>query len=156
MEVNNLVSYLSGGKNVQTYYGLDGYVMPMLLRIDTKPEVIKQIINAEQVAKFHEKTDDFVRKFISKRVGLGIKIQNLIRPEDTKFEIELSDPKTLKETKILPADFGISSMLAVFGDYVTFSNLDEKECMGVVIRDPAISTMVSSMFDGLWKIGKKV
>lgn len=154
--MKDLYSYLLKGNSASFYSGLDGYTKPMLLRIETKPKVVKQIINAEQVAKFHKKTDTFVNKEISKRVENKTAIKNLIRPVDTKFKIELSDSKTLKETRLLPGDFEIDTMFAVFNDFVTLTNLDEDENFGVIVQDKKIAELSHSFFDNLWKQAEKV
>lgn len=154
--MKDLYSYLLNSSGSMTYSGLDAYVKPMLLRFEAKPKVIKQIINAERVAQFHDKTDKFVNKVISSRVEEGIAIKNLIRPEDKKYEIELSDADTLKETKLLPEDFVINSMFAVFDDYVTMTNLDLDNTFGVIVKDSAIAELMNSFFDGLWSVGEKV
>lgn len=156
MEINDLSKYLSGNRNVQVFEGLDGYVYPMLLRISSRPKTIKQIVNAELVAKFHKRTNDFVRKFIARRAELGIHFKNLIRQEDVRFPIELTDPSVLKETKTLPKGFDLDSVVAVFGDTVTFTRLDEKDCFGLVLTDSVIARTIESLFDTLWDLGKKV
>jgi hypothetical protein len=156
MDVQELSKYLTGGQNVQVFHGIDGYVAPILLRLECKNKVVKQMINAEEVAKFHALTSEFIKKQISTRAQRGITIKNLIREDDTKFPIELSDKATLKETRVLPKDFEINSIIAIFDDYVTLTNLDTENCMGIIVKDALIAKTVESMYDNLWNSGREV
>lgn len=143
-------------EKVEIYYGLEGYTNPLVKRIEAGQNPLKQIINGEAVSKFHKRTNDLVKNMISKRVEKGIEIKNLIRQEDKKLEIELTNPQTLKETRLLPKSFETQAMISIFGNSVGITSLNEKEPFGLIINDEIIAQTFNSMFDTIWNASQPV
>lgn len=139
-------------KQVEVYSELDGYTIPLLRRIEASQTPIRQFINGEMVAAFHQMTDGLVHQIISTRVTKGLEMRNLIREQDQHLEIELSNPQTLKETRLLPKDFeGLNVMFAVFGDIVTLTSLDEEKPLGLIITNSTIASAFKMIFDSIWE-----
>ncbi|MBI2356677.1 hypothetical protein HYV12_01290 [Candidatus Dojkabacteria bacterium] len=159
MDINerlrNMVEKLPEG-SFTFYDGMHGYTIPLLLRIQSGEKHIKQIINGHKVAKFHKKTDMMVREVISTRVEKGISIQNLICSSDSDLEIERSNPKTLKQARIMPEGYDAEVMFAIFGDTVTYTSLDSEHPWGVVIKDPSVVAMANQVYDMIWNLSRDI
>lgn len=140
---------------VQVFHGLEAYIVPLVRRIIEESSPIKQIINGVDVARFHEYSDRLVDEFISKRAEMGLEFKNLIRQEDKHLEIERSNPKALKETRLLPDGFKTHSYISVFGSVVTVTSLEDDNPLGVIIKNGNIAETFHSMFDSIWDISEK-
>lgn len=140
-------------KKVQYFEGIDGYLEPLIQRLDNTTE-IKQIISGKKVAKFHKATGEAVFKNIGSRVEKGIKFKSLINYEDRDLEIEKSNTKALKETRILPEALYFDSMLSIFGDKVAITNLNSDKTIGIIIEDKDIKNSFETLFNGLWNVSK--
>lgn len=145
-----------GTNNVEYYEGIEAYAIPLIKRIIIAKSPIRQIINGKVVAKFHKKTGSLINKFISRRSQYGISMRNLIRQEDQDLDIEISNPNTLKETRLLPEDFKTKSIIATFGTYTTITSLNHEKPLGIIINDKEIAETFNSIFDTLWEKGKRV
>ena len=91
-----MIEVLASNKKVQVLYGLEAYTLPLMLRIEQRPKVVRQIINQEKVAEFHSLTGKLVKDIIAKRVEFGISFKNLITFGDTVRDIEKSNLAILK------------------------------------------------------------
>jgi hypothetical protein len=151
-----MIELLAGQENVQILHGIDAYTLPLLLRIEQKPKVVKQLINQDLVPQFHALTGQLVKDSIAKRVELGISIKNLLTYSEPVKEIERTNPATLKESRMLPETFKFNLIVAVFNDYVAVTKLDADNCIGYVIKDQVIADSFEAMFDVLWAQSKIV
>jgi len=142
-------------KNVQQaeiYYGLDAYTKPLIRRIEASKSPIKQFINGKSAAVFHKMTGDLVNQIISQRVEKDLVLKNLIRQEDQDLQIELSNPKTLKETRLLPQAFNdLNVVFAIFGNSVALSSFDKTNQLGVIITNSTIAKAFEMIFDAIWE-----
>lgn len=143
-------------EKVKLFSGIEAYLKIVNERTNGQHKEIKQIINGKQVARFHELTKDFIEGKINDRVSAGISMKNLITDGDRDLEIEKSNAKTLKETRVLPKSVEINNIITVFGDKVTISNLDPDNCFGIIIEDKKTAETFSSMFDELWERSEKI
>jgi len=156
-QFQKLANSITSMQGVEVLHGLEGYTKAILLRMQCKEKLVRQIINAEKVRTFHNAPmDEFVKNFISKRAELGIDFRNLIREEDVIFPIELTNKVTLKETRMLPKGFVLDSMLAVFDDFVTLTTLDISNTQTIIIKNEILATTFKSLHSVLWNIGKEV
>ena len=151
-----MISTLATRENVQVLRGIDAYTLPLLLRIEQKPKIVKQLINQDKVPAFHNLTGKMVRDIISKRVELGISIKNLLTFSEPVKEIEMTNSATLKESRMLPREFTFDLIFAVFDDYVTVTKLDPDDCIGYIVKDAVVAKSFEMMFDMLWEQGKSV
>ncbi len=76
MELKEMMSTLMGHEKLQVLSGMEAYELPLLLRVDQRPSVVKQLINQDSVPEFHQKTGSLVKEIIAKRVEYGISIKN--------------------------------------------------------------------------------
>ena len=150
MSIKDLAK-LSSPDRIEVFEGLDAYIAAVTKRIEVAVSPIRQIINGDVVAKFHAKTDYLVHEIIKQRVEKEIWIKNFIRLEDSNKEIEVSNKTQLKETKILPKNFKNTAMVASFGEYLSMTNMDEKDTFGVIIKDKLLVENWNSMFDAMWE-----
>ena len=156
MELQNMIEVLASNKKVQVLYGLEAYTLPLMLRIEQRPKVVRQIINQEKVAEFHSLTGKLVKDIITKRVEFGISFKNLITFGDTVRDIEKSNLAMLKETRMLARGLKFDLMLAVFNDIVTITKLDPMDCFGYAVQDQVLAQSFECMFDALWEQGTVV
>lgn len=150
MVIDEMIRNLETREDVQILRGIEAYELPLLLRAEAKPAVVKQIINQELVANFHKVTGDLVKSAIAKRVEHGIAIKNLLTYADPVREIEKTNPDTLKESRMMPVSFRFDIILAVFRDFVAVTKLDAADCKGYVVRDELIAKSFESVFNVLW------
>lgn len=155
MELQEIIKVLESHEKVQVLHGIDAYTLPLLLRIEQKPKVVKQIINQETVALFHGLTGPLVKDVIAKRVELGISMKNLLTYRNPVNEIEKSNPATLKETRMLPASFEFDLILAIFDDYVAVTKLNTEDCFGYILKDAVVAKSFEMIFDSLWEMSTK-
>ncbi len=154
MELQELLTSLETNNKVQVLHGLDAYTMPMMLRIQQRPKLIKQLINQEKVPFFHNLTGQLVKDLIAKRVEFGIGIKNLLTYCEPVKDIEKTNPATLKETRMLPESFHFDLILSVFNDIVTVTKLDTENCIGYIIKDAVIAQSFDALFEMLWEQGQ--
>lgn len=147
---------INSGSSWNVYSGLDGYVVAMLVRMNSGEKLVRQMINGQAVVKYHQATDMWVKDIIKQRVGLGMSIKNLVCYEDRNLEIEKSDRKTLKESRLLSENEAHQSLVAVFGDYVTILELTEdiSESKAVIIKNKSVASAVELLFDEKWRVSK--
>ena len=139
-------------QQAEIYYGLDGYTKPLIRRIEADKSPIKHFVNGKSAAVFHKMTGYLVNQIISQRVEKGLEIKNLIRQEDQDLQIELSNPKTLKETRLLPKGFkNMNVVFAVFGNTVALSSFDKTNQLGVIITNSTIAKAFGMIFDAIWE-----
>jgi len=156
MDLQEMVAGLTKNSKAKILYGIEAYSVPLQLRIESRPTMVKQLINQDKVPQFHEATGKFVHDIIGKRVEYGIAMKNLITYADPIKEIEKSNPTTLKETRMLPKEFNIDLILVTFNDYVVITKLDMQDCFAVVIKDQTVANSFDTVFESLWTLGKKV
>lgn len=153
MNMREMIDNLLGHEKLQVLSGRDAYELPVLLRVEQRPTVVKQLINQDLVPAFHEMTGPLVREIIAKRVEYGISMKNLLTFSDPVKEIERSNRATLKETRMLPKSFRFDLILAIFGEYVAVTKLDINDCFGYVVKDKMMADSFESIFDVLWDQG---
>lgn len=150
------IDNLETNGRVSVYYGLEGYVKSMQLRVQDGIKEIRQIVNGEKVVKFHKASDYLVKEVIGTRVQKGIVLKNLISKGDDVLAIEKSNPATLKEARLLPDNIVSENMIAIFEDIVTITSLDLENTYTVIIKDFNTAKTFSEVFDVIWKISKVV
>lgn len=156
MKLQEMVNALQYHEKVQVLTGIEAYELPLMLRIEERPKVLKQLINQDKVPAFHDLTGTLVRDIISKRVEYGISMKNLLTFADPVKEIERSNPTTLKESRMLPKSFKFDLIMAIFADYVAITKLDAGDCFGYVVKDVVMARSFEAVFDVLWGQGKEV
>lgn len=147
---------LNGKDVLEVFDGVDGYSIPLMRRVESRANPIKQIINGKSVALMHERTDYLVNQVISQRATHGLHFKNLILYEDRDLKIEISNPDTLKETRYLPKGFKFDMIFAVFGDYVSIGNLDVEKPYGLLLKDKDAAESFGNLFDLVWESGVPV
>jgi hypothetical protein len=156
MDLQTLIASVSGNQKAQVLYGMEAYSVPLQLRIESRPKLVKQLINQDKVPQFHAATGELVQSIISKRVEYGIAMKNLLTYADPVKEIEKSNPATLKETRMLPKEFMVDLILVTFNDYVVITKLIPDDCFAVVIKDAVVAASFDAVFESLWGLGKDV
>lgn len=156
MNMQEMMNALQYHKKVQVLKGLEAYELPLMLRVEERPKVVKQLINQEKVPAFHQFTGSMVKEIIAKRVEYGISMKNLLTYADPVKEIERSNPATLKESRMLSKLFKFDLIMAIFSDYVAVTKLDTDGCFGYVIKDAVMARSFEAVFDVLWGQGKEV
>lgn len=151
MDLGEIVIALEGNQKVQILRGIEAFTLPLLLRIESKPSLVRQIINQDKVPLFHAATGSLVHSVISKRAEYGIAMKNLLTYADPVKEIEKSNPATLKESRMLPKDVRFDLVMAIFGDYVAVTKLDIDDCVGYIVKDRSFAASFEAMFDLLWQ-----
>jgi hypothetical protein len=156
MNLQEMIDSLKFNTQVQVLKGLEAYELPLMLRVEERPKVVKQLINQDAVPAFHELTGSLVKEIISRRVEYGITMKNLLTYADPVKEIEKSNSATLKESRMLPKSFRFNLILAIYDDYVAVTKLDTEDCFGYVVKDKVTAASFEAVFDVLWGQGKLV
>lgn len=143
-------------ENIVIIPGLMGYLIPLELRLTSNIKEIWQLIDVNAVKDFHLATKNIVTTHIKGRAEQGIKINNLMFNIDIVPEIEKTDINTLKEARMLKSDLSHKIMVAVFGDFVTFTVLDLNSCVGIIVKNKTVANMGLSIIKNLWRNAVKV
>lgn len=147
-------------KNVRVIEGEDGFKQWAFARLEgPNNSIIRELVSYNLHDTFIKDYDEYSREMPKRRVLAGIKMRSLVKKEDTQGSLKslrISNPKLLKEVRVLPDNFQISSSFATFGNKTSFLRKKDGKFLGVIIEDKLITSLLNSMFDYIWAGSKKV
>lgn len=104
-------------------------------------------------------SDDFFKTLNKDRIKNGL-YTKAIWPENQKVDIKKypflgTGEKFLREIRVAPKDINFSMGYWIYGNKVAFIS-SKKEAFGFIIESKELVEMLSSQFDVMWKLSKKI
>lgn len=141
---------------ITSYNSKEAYIESMKLRSNFSGSEILQIINGEKIKDFHKLLEKPITEEINRRSEKGTRLLNLINFQDRNNPLEVSNPKTLKETRLLEKERSVNDMITIFGNIVTIVKLDIKSSGGIIIEDTQIAESYRTLFFELWENAERI
>lgn len=89
------------------------------------------------------------KEWIAQRMKKGMRIKALLLPSEDANTLRSSDPKELRETRIIKNDKPFTSSFQLFANKVIF--WQPKTPIAVLVEDEYIAGMMKNVFEMLWK-----
>lgn len=138
-------------KNVTVITTEAGRRQYMESRLRCTSKLIRDLSGRQSSAVYYPDYDAYMADFISRRVKAGIYLRQLAPFGDTDGKWERSSQELLKEVRVLPPNFVAQATFGVWDDVVSLSSKEKGQQIGVMIRDPLIASLMTSMFDYIWE-----
>jgi len=155
-------------KNIRIIDGQNGFKIWAFDRLTApKGTIIREISSNLVHQEFFANREDLINysavEMPQERIKRGLHIKAIMKEADiTKFpelsSIERTDPKLLKEVRLIPKDkdFDLLCSLNTYGDNTALLRKFKGEFLGLIINDKLITSLVNSMFDFIWLYCKEV
>lgn len=134
-------------KLFQSKPGLDALVDEILDSCKDSREILLYTNQESEKNFFSKKKHD---EFIKRRVENGIKIKVLTINNEAGIELQKTDVKFLRETKLLPDGFLFNAEIYIYGNRTAMIDIKE-EIIGVVTESEELSKIQRQVFDDLWE-----
>lgn len=141
----------AGNKNVTVITTEAGRRQYMESRLRCKSKLIRDLSGRETSAIYYPDYDAYMADFITRRVKAGIFLRQLNPFGDTDGKWERTSKEMMKEARELPKNFEAPATFGVWDDVVSLSSKERGQQIGVMIRDPLIATLMTSIFDYIWE-----
>lgn len=142
-------------KNIRIFEGPDEFLTWSRSRFEIPNTTLRTLtswnLHETYLPNYNKNYDEETVKL---RLGKNINIKALIKKEDQKNRknsLNVTNPKILKEVRILPETFIIESSLATYGPNISFLSKKANRFLGVIIEDKLICSLVNNMFDLIWQ-----
>jgi sugar-specific transcriptional regulator TrmB len=146
-------------QNIDIFEGKDGYEKFLYDRLEGEHKIIKELSQTTLARNMVDDYFDIMDDFIKRRVEKGKKVR-LLFDRDSETEIlqhpEISNPATLKESRIVKAQLEIDAIMVTYGSKTGFYSSYKGQFLGVIINDHMIHNLLDSLFDSLWRRGRKI
>ncbi len=98
----------------------------------------------------------FIRKndeefYVPMRIKKGMKLRVLVGRTEEAMQFARSDPKELRSCRFIPQTFTLPGNIHVYGDYVVYFSVAEKEHMAVMIESPMMADTMRALFEFMWQ-----
>ena len=103
-----------------------------------------------------ETYETWVENYIKERVKKKIFLRYLCSEEWADQRWTRSDPKTLKEVRILPKSFKLKTNIITGGNKFGTHTIGTDNIKGILIRDENITATQNQLFDFIWEQSKKI
>lgn len=148
-------------KNIRIFDGDQGFLNWSRARLEGPNNTLIRTLGSYNLHAQYIKNYDteYSQEQVKLRLAKGIPIKALVKKEDLKTRntsLNKTDPKLLKEVRLLPDDFELVASLATFGHNTSFLRRKENQFFGLVIDDKLITALVNSLFDQIWANCKSV
>lgn len=167
--VKNLEDYSKQNyknKHIRIIDGPDGFRNWAFDRLTApKGSTIREISSNVLQETFVNDHDKFIQysaiEMPKERIKRGIHVKALLQKRDIDLykdlrNIEKTDPKLLKEVRLLPDKFDLVCSLVTYGDNTALLRKYQGEFLGLIINDKLITSLINSMFDLIWVDCKSV
>jgi hypothetical protein len=148
-------SFASSGNNhgpkIRTYdtkHEFDSLLEDILAKTDSTKEILLFTNQLTEQGFFGKKSHD---EFIRKRIENHIKIKVLAVNNAEGLELQKSDSKSLRETKLLPDSFDFNSEIYIYDGKITMIDVKE-DIIGVVIESEELFKIHTQIFNILFNI----
>jgi sugar-specific transcriptional regulator TrmB len=148
-------SYLR--KNITILEGNEGYTKFLESRLKPGVELIREIGTRSDIERYFggaEKYDEYMRRYIKRRVEMGIYLRALISLRDEDDYLDITDKKWLKQVRVLPSSMKLGSLLTTWQDHTGFFSMEKGTIICVTIKDRLITQLINSLFEVVWEISK--
>jgi len=165
INLDNIIHNLKNYKNersaqIKVESGLEAHLKSMENSLKIKNSVIKEIFNLNTSIFKVPAYNDYVLKFVKRRLKQNISIKQLEVPARHKplSSIMKTTPNLLKEIRQLPSEISSNNNIRIFEPKtIEILSFDlNQEFLVITIKDPFIVEMFTSFFDYIWKRSKEI
>lgn len=137
---------ISGAPSIRFYEGLEGAKKVANDSLGATTEILSYIDN-EAVNKY---LADFNKSYIAKRNKLAIK-KRMIAVDSEYVQRRAKElNKSTTEIRTIPSPSPFSTVMQIYDQKVSYITLDEKKIIGIIVDDPLIAQMHTTLFNALW------
>ena len=158
-EVKGAIKALTGAFNltqnkpgVRFFEGIDGIREVIFDSLSAK----KEILTFLDVDATQQHIEDINREYVKERVRLGIK-KRQIAPDTEKTRTRYQNYSPLLEVRLMPPNIKpFQTSIQIYNNTVSFSTLNDKKMIGIIIEDEQIAMTIRSLFECIWQTGQNV
>lgn len=144
-QFNALYSSDKSRPAVRYYEGSNG----MKLILDEVLDEASEILVFGSVEDYFETLQDYLPKFLDKRLKLKIPIKSIFRDSPKARERINKEKEQLREAKILPNDYEHHGLTVIWGKKVAMASFLKKEAT-LVIESEELAQMERTKFYAIW------
>jgi len=164
--ISNLEEYAKqsyNSKQIKIIQGSEAFKTWAFARISGgKGSTVREISSNLVQEKFLNSRAEYINysavDMPKQRIKYGVNLKAMLQQQDLDSyselnSIEQTNPKLLKEVRLLPAapDFIIPCSLVTYTEHTALMRKYEGEFLGIEITDKLITGLLNSMFDFIWK-----
>ncbi len=146
-ELINMRKSIGEKPNVELYSGKIG-IKSIFDRIIENGTEFRALTNEN---KFAHMSEWFIQQFRMRRKKRNIHAKVMSEDSETSQRMRVKDKEELRLTKIKSFMNNQDAECYVFGDYLAFVTLSEKEPTGVLIENKQIADLQRALFEQVWK-----
>jgi len=148
-DMEDLAKYNYKKPSIEFYGGKEGIktVFHEILKIEENSQIYGLINSKISSETFRF----FIQSITNKRIMKNIKSNMIIEPSARGKEIVANDKKEVRESKFSKFVEDLDVGFYVFKDSVAILTFDQKEPIGIIIENEAISKLFLKMHKELWK-----
>lgn len=145
--------------NIEIYSGENAFINSMYSVLKGGGKVFRDITPESdtiyEMAGGRDKYMVFFKKFKPYRVKHKVTIKILF-DKNAKIidQISMTNKSDLKETRVFGGSLKLDCYLNICGSRSLFYTKDQSGYWGIVLKDPLIANLLSSLFDILWNLSK--
>ncbi len=153
-EMKNAIKSLTGAYNlsqnkpgVRFFEGIEGVREVIFDSLQAEGEILTFL----DVGATQKYIEDINRDYVKERVRLGIR-KRQIAPDTSETRARYQKYSPLLEVKLIPPDIQpFQTSIQIYNDTISFSTLNDKKMIGVIIEDKQIVLAHRSLFEYIWK-----
>jgi sugar-specific transcriptional regulator TrmB len=138
--------------NITVLEGKDAFFAIMEKRLEVGESPIREMDNTMLLQEVQEAYIQYIPDYIERRKKRKLFLKSIRPYKDHKRRTVKLIPGSFKDIRVLPKGIKIDAFLTTFGDYTAIHNLKGKRILGIIIKDPAITGVVNTMFDLVWEV----
>jgi hypothetical protein len=143
----------SGRPGVLFYEGLDGVKKTLEDSLSSKTDIYTYA-DIETVVKY---VDVINKEYVKKRNKLGIKKKLIMLDSPFTREYMKTFYRDTTDVRLIDKDlYPFSAVTEIYDGTTSYLSLEEKNKIGIIIKNEAIYKMQKSLFEFIWNKGKKI
>ena len=145
--------------HIEVFKGMDGYRSWNNERLEGNVKSISEFGSGKFLRELfgsEQQMSNYMNSYIKNRVKKGISIRVLSDGSIPMRSYDHTSKKILKQQRVVDLVEPLDGFMSIFGDRFGFYTKQGGEYIGVIISDPILSGIMTTMFDTLWKQGEEV
>jgi sugar-specific transcriptional regulator TrmB len=147
--------------NVEIFSGPDAYLQSMQSILAGGGKILRDITPDSamlyEMAGSKENYEGVVKKIKSERLRKNIAIKILFDNQAKNIDsLSATNPSALKESRVFRGDLKLDCYLNICGSRSLFYTKDATGSWGIVLKDPLIANLLSSLFEVIWNQSQNI
>jgi sugar-specific transcriptional regulator TrmB len=145
--------------NISVYKGIEGYKQWNAERIGPGVSEIFEFTSGRIIeGMFGDAAEqqDYMQQYIQERVSKKISIKSLMSDIIAREHYDVTNHEILKQQRVIHLQEEMEGFMTTFGENFAFYTKQADEYIGVIVRDPILTKMMTVTLSLLWDQGEEV